>query len=174
MIEKVDTKIKIINGDILEQRTEAIVNPCKTTILEGGAIDRELRRIGGELLKEECKKLNGCPIGEAKITKAFNLKTDYIIHTATVIWRGGMFEEEKLLESSYKNCLEKALENNISEISFPSLSTGTHMFPKKKAVEIAIKTIEMFLEENKELKKVYIVCKDKETYNAYISYSNLL
>lgn len=163
-------KIEIIHGDILEQKIEAIVNPCKTTLLEGGAIDRALRRIGGELLEEECKRLNGCPIGEAKVTKAFNLKADYIIHTATVIWRGGIFREEDLLEDSYKNCLKRALENNINEVAFPSLSTGTHMFPKEKAIEIAIKTIERFLEENEEVKKVHIICKDREIYEAYNSY----
>jgi len=166
-------KIKIINGDILEQKTQAIVNPCKTTLLEGGTIDKELRKRGKKLLEEECKKLNGCPIGEAKITKAFNLKAKYIIHTATVIWRGGIFGEEKLLESSYQNSLKKALENNITEISFPSLSTGTHNFPKKKAIKIAIKTIEKFLEENEEMKKVYIVCKNQDLYQAYKSYLTL-
>lgn len=170
-------KLDIILGDLLEQEVDAIVNPSNATLLEGGEIDSAIRLIGGEELKKACKSLHGCPVGEAKSTSAYNMKADHIIHTSSPIWRGGFFGEDKLLESSYKNSLKKAIELNIKTIAFPSLSTGSHNFPLEKAAAVAIRTICDFLDENEEVfERVYLVCYDRTLYEsykrAYFSYMN--
>ncbi len=155
-------------GDITIQKTDAIVNPSSTTLLEGGMIDSSIREICGEELTRECKKLNGCPIGQAKVTDAHNMMAKKIIHTASPIWRGGYFGEDKLLRKSYINSLNLALENNLKSISIPSISTGTHNFPLDKAASIAISAIYSFLDEyGDRIERVNIVCYDSKTYESY-------
>ncbi len=161
-------KLDVIMGDLLEQDVEVIVNSSNTTLLEGGAVDSAIRELCGEEIEEECKALNGCPIGQAKVTKAYNITASQIIHTASPIWRGGFFNEEKLLAASYWNSLDKALELNAKTIAFPSISTGTRNFPLEKASHIAIETIYNFLKEyGQNLEMVYLVCHDSVTYESY-------
>ena len=161
-------KLKIIMGDLLEQEVEAIVNPTCTTLLEGGIIDTSIRKLGGDQLKIECQAHNGCAIGKAKITSAYNLKAKHIIHTSSPIWRGGFFGEEKLLRDSYENSLKKALELGTKSIAFPSLSTGTHNFPLDKASSIAIETILKFIYNNENnIQDIYFVCLDENVYRSY-------
>lgn len=161
-------KLDIIMGDLLRQDVEVIVNPSSATLLEGGAVDSAIRKACGEKLEEECRSLHGCPVGEAKITNAYNMKAKHIIHTPSPIWRGGFFNEEKLLASSYKSSLKRALELKAKTIAFPSLGTGTHNFPLEKASHIAIKSICNFLEENEnDFEGVYLVCYDSKLYGNY-------
>lgn len=161
-------KLKIIMGDLLEQEVEAIVNPTCTTLLEGGIIDTSIRKLGGDELKRECQAHNGCAIGKAKTTLAYNLKAKHIIHTSSPIWRGGFFDEEKLLKDSYENSLKKAHELGIKTIAFPSLSTGTHNFPLNKASSIAIEAILKFICNNDSCTEtIYLVCFDENAYKSY-------
>ncbi len=161
-------KLDIIMGDLLEQEVEVIVNPSSATLLEGGQVDSAIRKLGGRELEDECKSLHGCPIGEAKVTSAYNLKAKHIIHTPSPIWRGGFFNEEKLLKDSYTNSLKRALELGTKTIAFPSLSTGTHNFPLEKASKLAVESICNFLEDHEEkLQMVYLVCYDTQSYDYY-------
>jgi len=163
-------------GDLFEQEVETIVNSTCTTLLEGGIIDTAIRKLGGDQLKKECQAHHGCAIGKAKVTSAYNLKADHIIHTSSPIWRGGFFNEEKLLKDSYDNTLKKAIELGTKSIAFPSLSTGTHNFPLEKASSIAVKTILDFIYKNEgSIQNIYFVCLDKEVYESYNkAYLNIL
>ncbi|MDO4595204.1 MAG: O-acetyl-ADP-ribose deacetylase [Tissierellia bacterium] len=156
--------IKIIKGDITNQETQAIVNAANTTLLGGGGVDGAIHRKAGKELLEECKKLNGCKTGEAKITKGYNLRSEYIIHTPGPVWKGGDKGESKLLENSYRNSFKLAKEYNIKTISFPSISTGVYRFPKELAAKIFKKVA---LEFQESFETIYMVCFDNQTYDIY-------
>lgn len=155
--------IKIILGDITKSNAEAIVNAANTTLLGGGGVDGAIHKAAGIRLLEECRKLNGCKTGESKITKGYNLKAKYIIHTVGPIWRGGGNHEVELLESCYRNTLKLASLYEINHIAFPSISTGIYAFPIEFASKIAIKTILKYMED----KQVDIVCFDEKTMDKY-------
>lgn len=159
-----DKMIKIIKGDITNQETQAIVNAANTTLLGGGGVDGAIHRKAGKELLEECKKLNGCKTGEAKITKGYNLRSEYIIHTPGPVWKGGDKGESKLLENSYRNSFKLAKEYNIKTISFPSISTGVYRFPKELAAKIFKKVA---LEFQESFETIYMVCFDNQTYDIY-------
>jgi O-acetyl-ADP-ribose deacetylase len=161
-------KIEIVLGDITRQETDAIVNAANKTLLGGGGVDGAIHRAAGRQLYEECKTLNGCETGEAKITKGYNLKAKYVIHTAGPVWNGGKYNEEEKLKNCYEDSLRLAVENNIKTISFPAISTGVYRFPAEKAVEIAVKTVINFLEINPSIEKVVFVCFDTDMYNFYV------
>ncbi|MFA5403822.1 MAG: O-acetyl-ADP-ribose deacetylase [Ignavibacteria bacterium] len=164
-----DKRISVIIGDITKQETEAIVNAANTSLLGGGGVDGAIHRVAGRELLEECKTLNGCPTGEAKITKGYNLKAKYVIHTVGPVWNGGKYSEEEKLANCYRNSLSLTVKNNIKSISFPSISTGVYRFPVNRASQIAIREINNFLKSDKSLQKIVIVCFDKNTYDAYVS-----
>jgi len=164
-----DKRISIIIGDITKQNTEAIVNAANTSLLGGGGVDGAIHRAAGAKLREECKTLNGCCTGEAKITKGYNLPAKYVIHTVGPVWNGGKFNEEEKLANCYGNSLVLAVKNKIKSISFPSISTGVYRFPVDKASSIALKEINNFLIKNKFLQSVVIVCFDKNTFDVYMS-----
>jgi O-acetyl-ADP-ribose deacetylase len=162
-------KIEIVLGNITRQETDAIVNAANKTLLGGGGVDGAIHRAAGRELYEECKTLNGCETGEAKITKGYNLNAKYVIHTVGPVWNGGKYDEEVKLKNCYENSLRLAIENNIKSISFPAISTGVYRFPAEKAVEIAVKTVINFLEFNSSIEKVVFVCFDTDTYNLYVN-----
>jgi O-acetyl-ADP-ribose deacetylase len=162
-------KIEIVLGNITRQETEAIVNAANKTLLGGGGVDGAIHRAAGRELYEECKTLNGCETGDAKITKGYNLKAKYVIHTVGPVWNGGKYNEEAKLRNCYENSLSLAVENNIKSISFPAISTGVYGFPADRAVEIAVKTVLSFLEINPSIEKVVFVCFDTYMYNLYVN-----
>jgi O-acetyl-ADP-ribose deacetylase len=164
----VDKKISIIVGDITKQTTEAIVNAANTSLLGGGGVDGAIHRAAGKELLEECRALNGCSTGEAKITKGYNLPAKYVIHTVGPVWNGGKYNEEVKLSNCYKNSLALVLKHKIKTISFPSISTGVYHFPIEKASRIALKEITNFLKNHNEIEQVIIVCFEINTYNEYI------
>lgn len=164
--------IKAIKGDITKTKdVQAIVNAANTSLLGGGGVDGAIHRAAGPKLLEECRTLNGCKTGEAKITKAYNLPCDYVIHTPGPIWRGGASNEDILLANCYYNSMKLALEHNIRTIAFPSISTGVYSFPVDKAARIAVDTVHRFLEENPDkIDLVEWVLFDDRTYEVYGKY----
>lgn len=162
-----NSKLILIEGDITKQNTEAIVNAANNSLLGGGGVDGAIHRAGGPAILAECKKLNGCATGEAKITTGGNLKARFVIHTVGPIWRGGKNKEDKLLASCYKKSLQIAEENNLTSISFPSISTGAYGFPLEPAAKIALQEVINYLKQNTKIKEVYFVLFGSENFNAY-------
>jgi O-acetyl-ADP-ribose deacetylase (regulator of RNase III) len=160
-------KIKIIQGDITKIEVDAIVNAANNTLLGGGGVDGAIHRAAGPELLEECRKLNGCKTGEAKITKGYKLPAKFVIHTVGPIWDGGDNGEDSLLASCYRNCLKLASENGIKTIAFPSISTGAYRFPLNRAARIAALEITGYMEDNDSIDKVFMVCFDEKTFEAY-------
>ncbi len=159
--------IKIINGDITKVKADAIVNAANTTLLGGGGVDGAIHRAGGPEILAECRLIGGCPTGEAVITTAGKLPAKYVIHAVGPVWRGGQHNEDRLLANAYLNSLKIAEKNNLKTIAFPNISTGVYRFPKKKAAEIALKTVNDFLKNSKAVKEVIFVCYDDENYEIY-------
>jgi O-acetyl-ADP-ribose deacetylase len=160
-------RIELIKGDITKLKVDAIVNAANTSLLGGGGVDGAIHKAAGHLLLEFCKTLNGCNTGEAKITPGFDLTAKFIIHTAGPVWKGGEYNEDTLLANCYSNSLKTAINNNISTIAFPSISTGIYRFPTERAAKIAVHETRKILKENSTIKKVIFVCFDVGTYNIY-------
>ena len=160
-------KIELEKGDITKLKVDAIVNAANTSLLGGGGVDGAIHQAAGPKLLEECRTLNGCPTGNAKITNGYNLPAKFVIHTVGPVWNGGKYNEEKLLTDCYRNSLKLAVENNIKTIAFPAISTGVYHFPLDRATEIAVNVTKSFLNDNKSIEKVIFVCFDKKTYQVY-------
>jgi O-acetyl-ADP-ribose deacetylase (regulator of RNase III) len=160
-------KIKLLKGDITTLQVDAIVNAANTSLLGGGGVDGAIHRAAGPQLLEECKTLEGCQTGQAKITKGYNLKASYVIHAVGPVWRGGAKGEHKLLASCYSNSLKLAHEHGIKTLAFPAISCGIYGYPMQQAAVIAIKETIHFLEEHEEVSVVIFVCFDESVYEAY-------
>ena len=160
-------RIEIIKADITKLKVDAIVNAANNSLLGGGGVDGAIHRAAGSKLLEYNRKLGGCETGEAKITPGFNLTAKFIIHTIEPIWNGGNSNEDNLLSNCYRNSLKLAVENKISTIAFPAISTGVYNFPLERATKIAIKQIKLFLSKNEQIEKAIFVCFDDRTYNVY-------
>ena len=163
--------ISVIKGDITTISADAIVNAANTSLLGGGGVDGAIHRKGGPQILEECmqirNKQGGCAVGEAVITTGGNLPAKYVIHTVGPVWHGGNKNENKLLASAYRNSLKLAEQHNLTKIAFPNISTGVYGFPKKPAAEIAVNTVNEFMQSAKSLKEIIFVCFDDENYNLY-------
>lgn len=155
--------LSVIQGDITKLSVDAIVNAANTSLMGGGGVDGAIHRAAGPQLDEACRKLNGCPTGEAKVTPAFNLDAKIIIHTPGPIWRGGQNNEPELLKDCYVNSLRRAVENGCRTVAFPSISTGVYGYPLRDAAKIAVTAIQEFPEQL----LVKMVCFDAVTYQQY-------
>lgn len=163
----IKNRIKLINGDICTFDGDVIVNAANSSLLGGSGVDGAIHRAAGPKLLEECRKLNGCPTGEAKITLGYNLKAKNVIHTVGPVWRGGGMDEEKLLKKCYVNSLKLAVKKGLKTVAFPSISTGTYRFPFEKASKIAVKAVFEFLSKNESVEEVSFYCFSEYDFNTY-------
>ena len=168
-MKKRKTKLEIIrNCDITKLEVNAIVNAANTSLLGGGGVDGAIHRAAGAQLLEECRTLGGAKTGEAKITGAYRLPSQYVIHAVGPIWRGGTNNEHKLLKSAYLNSLKLALAKGLKTIAFPNISTGVYGFPKEEAAKVVKDAIEEFLDNNDgKLEKIIFCIYDEENYMIY-------
>ena len=165
-------ELSLIEGDITLQSKDVIVNAANSSLMGGGGVDGAIHKAGGPAILEECKKIvekqGKLSTGKAVITTGGNLKAKYVIHAVGPVWHGGNKNEPSLLASSYKESLKLAEENNLSSISFPSISTGAYGYPVYQAAKVALKTVTSFLrDEASSIKEVVFVLYDYKTYDAY-------
>lgn len=159
-------KIELFKGDITKLEVDAIVNASNRSLSSGGGVCGVIHRAAGKELEEECLKLNGCDVGEAKITRGYKLPAKFVIHTVGPVWLGGGRKEVRQLANCYYNSLKLAEEKGIKTIAFPSISTGTYHFPKDKACKIAIRMVTDF-SKNTIIKKVIFVVYSDEDLQIY-------
>ena len=153
-------------SDITKFTGDAIVNAANNSLMGGGGVDGAIHRAAGLGLLQECRDLNGCATGDAKLTAGQKLPAQYIIHTVGPVWQGGDQGEAELLASCYRRCLEIALEHKFRSIAFPNISTGIYRFPKELAAEIAINTVKEALLASPEL-ELHFFCFDEENFRIY-------
>jgi O-acetyl-ADP-ribose deacetylase (regulator of RNase III) len=156
----ISNRIAIVEGDITKQRVDAIVNAANTSLLGGGGVDGAIHRAAGPELLAECRALGGCATGEAKITRGYKLSAPWVIHTVGPVWHDGNHGEEELLASCYRNCFALVEQRGIKTVAFPSISTGAYRFPMERAARIALRETKKFLERNRSVEKVILVCFD--------------
>lgn len=153
-----DNRIRVVSDDITTQQVDAIVNAANSTLLGGGGVDGAIHRAAGPQLLAACRKLGGCPTGEARITPGFGLPARWVIHAVGPVWHGGTHKEDELLASCYRNSLAVAVRHDVRTLAFPQISTGAYGFPLRRAAGIAIDTILDFLRLDSTLVEVRSVC----------------
>jgi O-acetyl-ADP-ribose deacetylase (regulator of RNase III) len=160
-------QVEIIQGDITRLEVEAIVNAANEKLLGGGGVDGAIHRAAGPELLAACRDLNGCPTGEARITKGYNLPARYVIHTVGPVWQGGGSNENNLLASCYRNSLQLAVDHNLRSIAFPSISTGVYRFPIELASRIALRVLLDFVETDEAAPRVVMTCFSEQDLEIY-------
>ncbi len=156
--------IEVVEGDITKLQVDAIVNAANESLLGGGGVDGAIHRAAGPELLEACRKLKGCPTGQAKTTPGFRLPAKWVIHAVGPRWRGGNRGEAQLLESAYRSAFEEALRHNVKTIAFPAISTGAYGFPKEQAARIALKVMR---EYEPHFERIIACCYSKEDAEIY-------
>jgi O-acetyl-ADP-ribose deacetylase (regulator of RNase III) len=151
-------RIQVVEGDIAQQTTEAIVNAANTTLLGGGGVDGAIHRAAGPELLAECRTMGGCRTGHAKLTRGYRLSARWVIHTVGPVWTDGSRGEDSLLAACYRSSLTVAEESGIQSVAFPSISTGAYRFPMDRAARIAVREIGGFLERSKVVQRAVVVC----------------
>ncbi|HOD52600.1 MAG TPA: O-acetyl-ADP-ribose deacetylase [Candidatus Hydrogenedentes bacterium] len=159
--------IETIRGDITKEHVDAIVNAANKSLLGGGGVDGAIHRAGGPAILEACRKLNGCETGDAKITTGGNLPAKYVIHTVGPVYRDGEHGEPGKLASCYRRSLGVALENAVKTIAFPAISCGVYGYPIPDAAEIALETVEDFLQSRQGIEHVRFVLFSEDVYEPF-------
>jgi O-acetyl-ADP-ribose deacetylase (regulator of RNase III) len=162
-------RIQIIEGDITCCQTDAIVNAANTSLLGGGGVDGAIHRAAGPALLEECRSLNGCATGEAKITRGYNLPARFVIHTVGPSWRDGAHGEHAALASCYRRVFEVAIQHGIRSIAFPAISTGAYRFPPAAACRIALEETARILARHQHFEQVIFVAFNPTVFAAFQS-----
>ena len=162
-----ESRLELVEGDITEQDTEAIVNAANPTLLGGGGVDGAIHRAAGPKLLEECRTLGGCQTGDAKITKGYRLKAKYVIHTVGPVYHRDGPRAPELLASAYRRSLEVASENNVRSVAFPSISTGAYGYPMEEAAPIALRTVIDYLKTHTDIELVRFVLYGQRAYEVY-------
>jgi O-acetyl-ADP-ribose deacetylase (regulator of RNase III) len=166
--------LQLIKGDITNQDADAIVNAANSTLLGGGGVDGAIHSLGGPKILEECKRIrekewpDGLPTGNAVITTGGNLKAKHVIHTVGPVWRGGLYDEAKLLRRAYWNSLKLAAANGLKTVAFPSISTGAYDYPTEEASRVAVRAVKDFLEKENRLEQVTFVLFSERDYAIYL------
>lgn len=160
------TRLRLLQGDITQQDTEAIVNAANSSLMGGGGVDGAIHRAGGPQILEECKEIvarqGRLPTGEAVITGGGRLPARYVIHTVGPIWQDGQHGEPELLRNAYFNSLALAKKHGIRSLSFPSISTGAYRFPIEQAARIALTTVRDFLQEHEFAEVRFVLFSEKD------------
>ncbi|MGB9854492.1 MAG: O-acetyl-ADP-ribose deacetylase [Candidatus Bathyarchaeales archaeon] len=168
-----NAKLSLVQGDITEMETDAIVNAANPSLMGGGGVDGAIHRKGGPKILQECKRIrakewpNGLPTGKAVITTGGNLKAKYVIHTVGPVWHGGKSGEAELLAEAYRSSLKLAASNGLKTIAFPSISTGAYGYPIEKACRIVLSTVKDFLEKEDKLEEVILVLFTRHDFEVY-------
>ena len=162
-----DRRIRLERGDITRFRVDAIVNAANAWLLGGGGVDGAIHRAAGPLLLAECRAIGGCPLGEARLTRGYQLPARHVIHTVGPIWQGGQHGERDILARCYRSCLEVAREQRFRDVAFPAIATGIYGFPRDEAAGIAIGAVGVHLAEHHNPDRVIFVCFDDATLAAY-------
>jgi O-acetyl-ADP-ribose deacetylase len=160
-------RLELVEGDITRQEVEAIVNAANSSLLGGGGVDGAIHRAGGPEILEECRRIGGCPTGEARITTGGNLKARYVIHTVGPIYKGGGRREAELLACCYRESMKLASAKGITSVAFPSISTGAYGYPLPEAARIALKTVMDYLAQHPEIKLARFVLFGPAAYETY-------
>lgn len=159
--------LALVQGDITEEQTDAIVNAANSRLRGGAGVDGAIHRAGGPSIMEECRKIGGCPTGQAVITTGGNLKARYVIHTVGPVYQGGTSGEADLLRSAYLSSLRLAAARGLKSVSLPAISTGVYRYPLAEAAHIALKTAVDYLKENTDIELVRFVLYDRRTYDVF-------
>ncbi len=159
--------LSLVEGDITQQDTDAIVNAANKSLLGGGGVDGAIHRAGGAVILQECRKIGGCETGEAVITSGGTLKAKYVIHTVGPVYKDGLHGEPKLLENAYANSLAVASSNGLKSVAFPSISTGAYRYPLEEAAKIAIQTAIQYLEDHEDINLIRFVLFGQNALEVY-------
>ncbi len=161
------SRLELVEGDITQQDTEAIVNAANPSLLGGGGVDGAIHRAAGPELLAECRTLGGCPTGEARITKGYRLKAKYVIHTVGPVYYLEGNQAPRLLASAYRNSLALAAQRGIKSVAFPSLSTGAYGYPLEEAAPITLRTVIDYLQAHTDIELVRFVLFGRHAYRVY-------
>ena len=158
MTEAGRRRLAVVQGDIARVEADAVVNAANTSLLGGSGVDGAIHRAAGPGLLEECRRIGGCPVGEARTTRAYSLRARWVIHTVGPVWKGGGAGEEALLRSAYRSSLAEAARLGADTVAFPAISTGAYGYPLAKAAAAAVDETASFLEDSEVPRKVLMVC----------------